>query len=243
MSRMRLAMSCLQFLHGSALPAVFRGEAGDLDGSRWLVARHPTQRNRKQPFLTDHVELGRAFREEFTSGLRRWVRSGKLKLDGPWAQLRDPGELEAWLDELKACDWNVFIEGPPCGRSGPVTVLKYLARYLTGGPISDRRMIRDEDGRVWFWARGKDKQQGNPPRPFPLPGKEFVRRWAMHILPKGYTRARQFGGYHGSKRTSYLARCRELLSSSEPAAGAAALLIRLHASPPAALGSRPVRVI
>jgi hypothetical protein len=39
------------------------------------------------------------------------VRSGKLKLDGPWAQLRDPGELEAWLDELEACDWNVFVEG------------------------------------------------------------------------------------------------------------------------------------
>ena len=118
---------------------------------------------------------------------------------------------------ITASDWNVFIEGPPHGQSRPEHVLKYLARYLTGGPISDRRIIRDEDGRVTFWARSKDKAKGNPSRPFPLPGKEFVRRWAMHILPKGYTRSRQFGGYHGRKRAAYLASCRALLAKSLPA--------------------------
>ena len=64
-------------------------------------------------------------------------------------------------------------------------MLKYLARYMTGGPISDRRIIRDENDRVTFWARSKDKAAGNPSRPFPLPGKEFVRRWSMHILAQG----------------------------------------------------------
>jgi len=47
--------------------------------------------------------------------------------------------------------------------------------------------------------------------PFPLKGTEFVRRWTMHILPKGYTRSRAYGGYHGTKRGVYLARCRQLL--------------------------------
>ena len=181
-----------------------------------MVARHPTQRNRHKPYLTDNVELGRVFRKKFTAGLRRLVSAGKLKLHDEWAKLRDRRELKAWLDTINESDWNVFIEGPPHGRSRPEHVVKYLARYLTGGPISDRRIIGDEEGRVTFWARSKDKSKGNPSRPFTLPGKEFVRRWAMHILPKGYTRSRQFGGYHGSKRAAYLACCRELLVKSLP---------------------------
>jgi hypothetical protein len=55
-----------------------------------------------------------------------------------------------------------------------------------------------------FWARGKNKANGNRREPFRLRGPEFVRRWAMHILPKGYTRSRSYGGYHGAKRGDYL---------------------------------------
>ena len=186
------------------------------------MARHPTEPNRREPYLTDTVELGRVFRKKFTDGLRRLVYAGKLKLDDEWAKLHDRRELKAWLDEITESDWNVFIKGPPDGPSRPDRVLKYLARYLTGGPISDRRIISDQEGRVTFWARGKDKAKGNPSRPFPLPGKEFVRRWAMHILPKGYTRSRHFGGYHGGKRAAYIACCRELLGKSSPTAAAMA---------------------
>ena len=183
-----------------------------------MVARHPTQRNRRKPWLTDNVELGRLFREKFTGELRRLVSSGKLKLQDDWAKLQDRSELRSWLEEISESDWNVFIQGPPHGRSRPDRVLKYLARYLTGGPIADRRIISDKEGRVTFWARGKNKAQRNRSRPFSLPGKEFVRRWAMHILPKGYTRSRHFGGYHGRKRAAYLASCRALLAKSSPAA-------------------------
>jgi hypothetical protein len=166
--------------------------------------------------LVDNVLLGRTFREKFADGFRRLVRRGKLRLEGEWAKLLDPTELEAWLTEVTQSDWNVFIEGPPNGKSDPAYVLKYLARYLTGGPISDRRIIRDQNDRVSFWARSKNKAAGNRPREFELPGKEFVRRWSMHILPKGYTRSRCCGGFHGSKRKSYLSRCRELLTMAGP---------------------------
>jgi hypothetical protein len=161
--------------------------------------------------LVDNTELGRKFREHYVDGLRRLVRKGKLRLDAEWARLQDPMTLEAWLDELTGTDWNVFVEGPPHGESRPTDVLKYLARYMSGGPISDRRLISDEDGIVTFWARSKDKGKGKRSEKFPLKGPEFVRRWTMHILPKGYTRSRAYGGYHGSKRTAYLNRCRELL--------------------------------
>jgi hypothetical protein len=130
--------------------------------------------------------------------------------------LRQPKELEAWLREVTESDWNVFIEGPPHGKSDSANVLKYLARYLTGGPISDRRIIGDEQDHVTFWARSKDKAAGNRSRPFELSGKEFVRRWSMHILPKGYTRSRRFGGYHGSKRQTYQSLCGKLLVTPDP---------------------------
>jgi hypothetical protein len=147
------------------------------------------------------------------------VRKGKLRLEDEWSKLQDPETLEAWLDEITATDWNVFIEGPPNGKSEPTDVLKYLARYMTGGPISDRRLISNEEGVVTFWARSKDKGNGNKSEPYPLRGTEFVRRWVMHILPKGYTRSRAYGGYHGTKRVEYLERCRNLLgiTNDEPA--------------------------
>ncbi len=156
--------------------ALVPGGGPALEGQGWVTSRHPTQRNRRQPYLVDNVLLGQRFRKKFTNGFRRLVRAGKLRLEGDWAWLREPRELEAWLIEVTQLDWNVFIEGPPHGKSQPVQVLKYLARYLTGGPISDRRIIRDENGRVTFWARSKNKAAGNRAGEFELLGKEFVRR-------------------------------------------------------------------
>ncbi|MFQ5807961.1 MAG: transposase [Phycisphaerae bacterium] len=197
--------------------AIVPGGGPALDGRRWVAARHPTQANRRKPYLTDNIQLGRVFRQKFTDGFRRLARANKLKLQDGWAKLQDRQELESWLDAVAACDWNVFIEGPPHSQSRPEHVLKYLARYLTGGPISDRRIMGDEQKRVTFWARSKDKSHGHRSRPFRLSGKEFVRRWAMHILPKGYTRSRCFGGYHGRQRAAYLADCRALLANLSPA--------------------------
>jgi hypothetical protein len=197
--------------HHPHLHALVPGGGPSLDGQRWITSRHPTQRHRRKPFLVDNVELGRTFRKHFVDGLRRLVLGGKLRLEGEWFWLQDATQLEAWLGEFSETDWNVFVEGPPHGESRPADVLKYLARYMTGGPISDRRLISDEDGVVTFWARSKDKGKGNRSEPFPLKGTEFVRRWTMHILPKGYTRSRAYGGYHGTKRVAYLDLCRELL--------------------------------
>ena len=112
---------------------------------------------------------------------------------------------------MRDCDWVVFIEPPPTENANPEQVLKYLARYLTGGPISDRRLIDHQDGKVTFWARGHDKQSGNQREPYTLPGAEFTRRWAMHILPKGFVKSRCFGGFSCRHRKTYLGSCRQLL--------------------------------
>lgn len=159
------------------------------------------------------MELGRAFRKRYLLGLKRLIKQGKLKLDDRWSSLKEPSEQQRWFAELKATDWNVFIEGPPNGQSKPEHVLRYLTRYLSGGPIHDGRMISDKDGWVKFWARSSNKQEPRHSVPTELHGIEFVRRWALHILPKGFVRARRYGGYHPTNSAKYLEQCRQLLGT------------------------------
>ncbi|MEM7478756.1 MAG: transposase [Planctomycetota bacterium] len=106
--------------------------------------------------------------------------------------------------------------GPPNGQSNPRQVIKYLARYLTGGPISDRRLIKVTKRDVTFWARPKrsqsQKRNGmHRSEPFTLSGRQFVHRWSLHILPKNFVRSRSYGGYHHLHRAGYLEKCRKLL--------------------------------
>ena len=105
--------------------------------------------------------------------------------------------------------------------SSPEHVQKYLARYLTGGSISDKRLIEESNGNVAFLARagnGSDKQIREE-----RTGVEFVRLWSLHILPKGFTKSRFFGGLSNNQRATFLDRCRKLRStlvsipSSKPA--------------------------
>jgi hypothetical protein len=157
------------------------GNGPSLDGHNWLECRL-TKREAK-PFLVDNKELGRDFRDLYLAELQRAACSGELELE----------------------DWNVFIEGPPKPECPPERMLKYLTRYLTGGPISDKRIVGEKDGRVWFMARRQDKQPGQ--RLTSLPNVEFVRRWALHILSKEFTKVRQFGHWSSTKRSSYLRGC------------------------------------
>jgi hypothetical protein len=204
--------------HHSHLHAVVPGGGPSLKGKRFRHTRHPLHRRRRKRYLVDNQELGRRFRDKFIAGMKRLHRRGELKL-GPLSLVRQYEDFAAWADTLAAGDWNVYIQPPPSARSDPEDVLKYLARYLTGGPISDRRLIAHENDEVTFWARSRDKKAGNPSRPFSLSGPEFVRRWALHILPKGFTKSRHYGGFSGRLRRDYLSRCRALLklTDGEPA--------------------------
>lgn len=171
--------------------------------------------------MVDNVKLSEAFQEAFIAGLQKLFSKGSLNLAGKVAWLQDQIARADWIEELKSTPWNVFVEGPPHAKSQPEHVIKYLARYMSGGPIADRRLIKHEQGQVTFWARNGDrnknvaKSKQNKSEPFTLEGEEFVRRWSMHILPKGYTRSRSYGGFHSTKRKAYLARCRKILQPSD----------------------------
>ena len=109
-----------------------------------------------------------------------------------------------------------MIESPPSESSRGEDVLKYLARYLTGGPISDRRILSADEQEVTLLAR-EGKTAGGDRRqvPITLSSVEFVRRWSLHILPKGYTKTRRYGGWSNRRRDDYLEHWGRLLAASD----------------------------
>ena len=112
-----------------------------------------------------------------------------------------------------------FIQPPPTKTSTATQVVRYLTRYLTGGPISDSRIVEADEEHVTFLAREGKRVGGEREQvPVRLKTLEFVRRWCQHIQPDQLTKTRYFGGWCSRKRTDYQARCRVLLAPSPAAA-------------------------
>lgn len=191
--------------------AVVPGGGPSLVGGRWKEATAPAGRPRGG-YLVDAITLRRTFREHFIKGLRRLFSKAELKLEGEFSYLQIAEQQEALLTELQSVEWVSYIEPPPHADCRPEQVLKYLARYLTGGPISDSRIISADDHQVTFLARegqvtGGQRQQV----PVTVTSLEFTRCWALHILPKGYTKVRRFGGWSNRRTAEYIERCAVLL--------------------------------
>lgn len=185
------------------------------DPNVWVTSRCRSGKRHDGPFLADAKDLRRTFRDAFLRGLKRLHARDELKLDGDWSHLQDAGALKDYLEPLERVDWVTFIEPPP-ENSRPEHVVKYLARYMTGGPISDRRLISHDEDTVTFYARSGTKMPGgqlSPSSLYELTGIEFTRCWSMHILPKGFTKTRRFGGYSNRHRQRYVAKCLSLLKA------------------------------
>jgi hypothetical protein len=168
------------------------------DGEHWVSCR-PTF------FLPVRV-LSRLFRRLFLTGLDHSFRRGLFPLQGHCAALADPSQWAQFLATLHATDWVVYAK-PPFG--GPQQVLKYLARYTHRVAISNRRLLALEEDKVTF--QWKDYAHGNRQRTMTLDALEFLRRFLLHVLPKGFQRIRQFGFLANRVRRTKLTVCRALL--------------------------------
>ena len=200
--------------------ALVPGGGPSLTGDRrWKISRRPYVKTCDGNYLVDTEVLKSEYRKNFIAALKRLRAKGELKLEGDWAHLNDETAFDDWLKPLEAVTWVAYIEPPPTEHSTPEHVVKYLARYLTGGPISDRRLLSHENGEVTFFARVGRKTGGDDEtEPIALAGVEFVRRWSLHILPKGYTKTRRFGGFSNRHCKRYVAECRDLLTTAGIAA-------------------------
>jgi hypothetical protein len=134
------------------------------------------------------------------------------------APLRDRSAWEAFLGPLRKMAWVVYSK-PPFG--GARQVLKYLARYTHRVAISNRRILSISGGKVRFlW---KDYAHGSKQRTMELSAGEFIRRFLLHVIPRGFVRIRHFGFLANRLRTSKLQLARNLLGQRTEDPGSAPL--------------------
>ena len=154
--------------------------------------------------------MSRLFRGKFTAQLQRAWEQQQLAFHGSLRDLDHPQRWKAWLQPLRDKDWVVYAK-PPFG--GPQQVLKYLARYTHRVAISNHRLVAVEDAKVTF--RWKDYAHGHRQRTMSLDAVEFLRRFLLHVLPKGFMRIRYYGLLANRHRTENLQRARHLLNGTE----------------------------
>ena len=167
--------------------------------SRWI---HP-----KYPFFLPVKVLSRVFRGKFVAGLKCLYRRKKLGFHGNLKHLSQPTPFRVFLRQLFRQDWVVYAK-PPFG--GPEYVLQYLARYTHRVAISNHRLISLADGKVTF--RWKDYAHGNKKRKMTISTDEFLRRFLLHVLPRGFVRIRHFGFLSARWRREFVPICRQLLA-------------------------------
>jgi Putative transposase/Transposase zinc-binding domain len=171
------------------------------DHTHWISSRHS--------FFLPVKVLSRVFRGKFVAGLKTAFHQDKLAFYGHLAALAEPRTFAAWLRSLFHHDWVVYAK-PPFG--GPEHALRYLSGYTHRVAISNRRLVALEQGNVTF--RWRDSAHANKQRLMTLPIDEFLRRFLLHLLPRGFIRIRNFGFLANRQRASLLPLCFHLLAGS-----------------------------
>ena len=153
--------------------------------------------------------LSRVFRGKFVAGLKAAFQAGTLQFHGSLRHLAEPRTFASWLRTLFRQDWVVYAKRP---FGGPQHALRYLGAYTHRVAISNHRLVALEDGNVTF--RWRDSAHGNKKKLMTLPVDEFLRRFLLHLLPRGFVRIRHFGFLANRRRASLLPICFQLLSLS-----------------------------
>jgi hypothetical protein len=187
------------------------------DHSRWISSH--------RSFFLPIKVLSRVFRGKFVVGLQTAFREGKLQFHGHLLPLAQPRSFASWLRLLFRHDWVVYAKRP---FGGPEHALRYLGNYTHRVAISNHRLVALTNEGVLF--RWRDSAHGNKKRQMTLPVDEFLRRFLLHLLPRGFVRIRHFGFLANRQRALLLPLCFRLLQAPQsiPADSAAPSPDRPH---------------
>ena len=171
------------------------------DHSRWISSCHS--------FFLPIKVLSRIFRGKFVAGLKTAFHAGELQFHGNLLPLREPRAFATWLRLLFRHDWVLYSKRP---FGGPEHALRYLGAYTHRVAISNHRLVALSEGNVTF--RWRDSAHGNRKRLMTLPVEEFLRRFLLHLLPRGFVRIRNFGFLANRQRAMLLPLCFRLLQGA-----------------------------
>jgi len=192
-----------QHLHVHALVA-----AGALsDDGAWIRSR--------RGFLFPVKALSMVFRGKLLAALARALGHGRLALSAGTAALGQARVQRSLLAALRAKAWVVYAKRP---FAGPKQVLEYLGRYTHRTAISNERLVSLETNTVRF--RYKDYAHGARRRVMELCALEFLRRFTLHVLPRGFNRIRHYGLLANRNKRALLRSARAALGACAPPAAA-----------------------
>ena len=191
--------------HHPHIHMIVPGGGISLDGRRWI--------SRRPDFFLSVRVLSALFRRLMLQKLAAAHAAGRLAFRGADARLAERRTFMRYLSPLRRRKWFVYSKPPFAGTEA---VLAYLARYTHRVAISNRRLIRADAESVTF--KVKDYRVEGPGRytTMTLATPEFIRRFLMHVLPKGLHRIRHYGLLANGNRAANLARMRDLLGVATP---------------------------
>jgi hypothetical protein len=171
------------------LHCIIPAGALSFDRKRWIDA------SRKYLFKVE--SLAKEFQKRYLNKLEKAYKQNRLSFYGRAAEYRDEKRFLKLIAELWDKQWITYAKQP---FGGPEQVLEYLGRYTHRVAITNNRIIAIDDGRVRFSYR--DRSDDNKEKELTLSTQEFIRRFLLHVLPRGFTKIRYYGFLaHANKKT------------------------------------------
>jgi len=173
------------------------------DKEHWV---HPSKKNK---FFIHVKVLSAKFRGKFLALLQEAYNKGELNFNGKLSTLSGKVQFKNFTYSLSQKDWVVNIQAP---FGSPQKILEYLSRYVFRIAITDRRIIEVKNGKVRFsW---KDYRTGLF-KEMKLEIDEFIRRFLLHLLPKGFFKARYYGIFSSRYRRQNIEKAKEILEQED----------------------------
>jgi len=171
------------------------------DESHWVNLPY------RNKFLFPVTAMSRRMRKIFSEMLQKAYDDEKIVFPDDLSDLEQPKHFKRFLNKLAWDKWINYVKKP---FATPEDVVKYIGRYTHRVAISNHRIIDIADGKVTFrYKEYKDNEV--TPKIMTLQAEEFIRRFLLHVLPKGFKKIRHFGIFSNGLRTKYIQLARQLL--------------------------------
>ncbi len=172
------------------LHCIIPAGALSFDKKKWIMGR--------EEYLFKVESLGKEFRNRYLSKLEKTYEKGELRFTGNSKSFADKQNFMNLIKKLRGKQWITYSKRP---FGGPEQVLEYLGRYTHRVGITNNRILSIDDGHVTFSYQ--DRADDNKQKELTIKAEEFIRRFLLHILPKGFMKIRYFGFLgHANKRTA-----------------------------------------
>ncbi len=188
--------------HHPHVHMIVPGGGISLDGERWVSCR--------PSYLLPVPVLSRLFRRLFLEKLIAAHHAGRLRFFGQHVALAQRKAFAMYLAPLRKVEWYLYTKRP---FGGPEAVLAYLSRYTHRIAISNSRLIAFDGAGVAFKYKDYRVEGRERNKVMTLATTEFIRRFLVHVLPRGFHRIRSYGLFANGSRAENIAKARDLLAA------------------------------